>query len=263
MSDIQLLHLSRRAMLNGGLIAGLGLVLPWRTASAEASPAERAGACMMTADVTQGPYYFDPKLVRRDVTEGKPGSPLLVSVGVVEASCSPIGQARVDIWHCDAEGHYSGYANAPTPGAPGGGRGFGPPPGGRPQQRADTSVHFLRGTQFTDAKGEVEFATIYPGWYPGRTTHIHLKVYLGDDDVLTSQLFFPDALSDRIYGHPPYKAGRDSTNATDDIAREQGASGLGVVTDEGAGHRVRLVLGVDRSARSTDHGPGGPPPRRG
>lgn len=258
---IRIPFVSRRTAL-----MGLAATTAW-PAHAQA-PAARAGACMLTPEVTEGPYYFDPKLVRRDITEGRAGSPLILSIGVVEASCSPVSTARVDVWHCDAQGNYSGFKGmegGPPPGGgfgppPGGGR-RGPPPGGRgpggrggpPRQQADTSEHFLRGTQMADAKGDVEFATIFPGWYQGRTTHIHLKVWLGENQVLTSQLFFPENLNAAIYKQAAYQraGGRDTLNANDGIAQEQGPSGYGQVTElPGGGHKVRLVLGVDRVARS-------------
>ena len=112
---------------------------------------------------------------------------------------------------------------------------------------------FLRGTQLTDADGQVRFATIYPGWYPGRTPHIHFKVFLNATSLVTGQLYFPDDLSARIYaGVAPYndrKAKRDIVaNAEDFIFEDQGgAETLVSVTEEGGSYLASLVIGVDRA----------------
>ena len=102
--------------------------------------------CILTPEATEGPFYFDPKLVRSDITEGKQGAPLVLTLQIVQAKdCTPLSDARVDVWHADELGLYSGYARQETGSAKG--------------------ETFLRGTQFTGADGEVRFKTIYPGWY--------------------------------------------------------------------------------------------------
>ena len=120
----------------------------------------------------------------------------------------PLSGVRVDVWHCDARGFYSGYEGQ-----------------GDDQATSTVGQKFLRGVQITDGNGLVTFETIYPGWYHGRTTHIHIKAFLGDGKVATSQLFFPDALSEFIYENiSPYaerKAARDTINATDFDVRER------------------------------------------
>ncbi len=74
----------------------------------------------------------------------------------------------------------------------------------------------------------MRFTTIYPGWYPGRTPHIHFKAILDNKDLVTGQLYFPDTVSDRIYAMlSPYrerKAERDTFNANDFIFQKQGGS---------------------------------------
>ncbi|PWJ90700.1 dioxygenase-like protein [Mesorhizobium loti] len=185
--------LSRRQAL--GLIAvtaGGGAFLPASAMAAQSSAPQAslyaglalfetgAGVCAITPEVTEGPFYFDPKLERADVTEGKKGIALAVRLQVVDAGCRPLAGARVDIWHCDAQGAYSGY------------------PGQGDGRDVDTSGQtFLRGWQKTDARGIVSFATIYPGWYRGRTTHIHFKVFPDDRSVMTGQLFFPTVSASR------------------------------------------------------------------
>jgi protocatechuate 3,4-dioxygenase beta subunit len=128
-----------------------------RTTSAGASgptSSTTAAACVLTPEVTEGPYYIDLDNVRRDITEGKDGTPLDLRLTVVDATgCTPIADAAVDVWHCDAAGIYSGFGQAST-GGPGGGGG---------SQSPTDDLTFLRGTQLTDANGLAEFQTIYPG----------------------------------------------------------------------------------------------------
>ncbi|TIX73077.1 MAG: protocatechuate dioxygenase, partial [Mesorhizobium sp.] len=190
-----------------------------------------AGVCAITPEATEGPFYFDPKLERADITEGKSGVGLTVTLQVVDAACRPLAGGRVDIWHCDAQGHYSGY------------------PGQGDGEDVDTSGQiFLRGWQKTDESGIVSFATIYPGWYRGRTTHIHFKVFPDDRSVMTGQLFFPDALSDQIFSTvSPYaeRAGkRDTSNAQDGIARRSGPLSQAALREAADSYQALLVVAV-------------------
>lgn len=210
------------------VVTGVG-VFP-RAARAQAAEAGliSPNVCMVMPETTEGPYYFDPELDRADITEDRKGVALDMAIQVVDESCAPLGNARVDLWHCDAEGNYSGYSqNA----------------GG--DTRGET---FLRGTQMTDARGVATFHTIYPGWYSGRTTHIHYKVFLDERTVLTSQIFFPDALSQYLYmAVPPYNsrsAPRDTMNASDRIARNVGDGGYAAIREESDRHVAQLVVGV-------------------
>ncbi len=208
-----------------------------------------ADVCVLVPEVTEGPYYFDPALVRTDITEGKPGLPLTVRLQVVDAACRPLAGARVDIWHCDATGAYSGYPNQPG---------------------ALTTVGetFLRGTQFTDAGGLATFETIYPGWYPGRTTHIHFKAFIDTRNVLTGQIFFPETLNEAIYASGAAYAragiGRGTFNANDGIAQQAGAASVALVNQEAQHYVAALIVGIDPAAISTNAGvsggPGGRPP---
>lgn len=188
-----------------------------------------AGVCSIMPRTTEGPYYFDPKLQRVDITEGREGLPLRVRLQVVGPSCMPIAGARVDIWHCDARGAYSGY-----PRQPGG---------------LDTSGEtFLRGTQLADENGITTFQTVYPGWYPGRTPHIHFKAFPDAGSVLTGQMFFPDDLSREIYASiAPYNS-RPLDGATfndrDGIARRAGPSALAEMARTGDAVDAALVVAV-------------------
>ena len=205
---------------------------------------------MLTAQAEEGPFYVDPKLERADITEGRPGVPLRLLLQIIDAAtCAPLAGARVDIWHADAAGRYSGF------GQPGDGR-------------TDPAARFLRGTQFADGAGEVRFTTIYPGWYPGRTPHIHFKVILDRACVLTGQLYLPDALSEFIYGNAaPYSRRaelRDTSNATDGVLRASGGGhgSFCSIREEADHYLASLVIGADRNGQPVADGPGGPRPGR-
>ena len=201
-------------------------------AAGSQAPASPAPACVLTPRQTAGPFYFDPKQIRRDITEGRPGTPLHVALQVVEAgTCRPIQDALVDIWHTDVAGIYSGYA--------------------RQGEQGDvdaTGETFLRGSQITAANGMVQFESIYPGWYPGRAVHIHFKVRFANRTAVTSQLYFPDEVTDRAYAAAPYNQRPQgwTTNATDGVLRGTPAdqSLLAAVTAAGAGYRASLTIGI-------------------
>ena len=196
-----------------------------------------ADVCVITPEVTEGPYYFDPAMQRTDITEGRPGVPTRIRLQVVDAACLPLADARVDIWHCDATGLYSGYAGQGDDGT------------------ADTTGEtFMRGTVFTDAKGIAEFTTVYPGWYRGRTTHVHFKVFLDQTNILTGQIFFPDALSEYLYVNvAPYNergAERDTLNSNDNIAAQATRASFAYVKEMEAEYLVAMIIGVDPNATS-------------
>lgn len=182
--------------------------------------------CVISPRQTAGPFYFDAELVRRDITEGRPGTPLVVAFRLVHAdSCQPIRDAVVDIWHADAVGQYSGYRGQGVDGS-------------------DTSGEtFLRGIQVTDAEGLAEFDTIYPGSYSGRTVHIHFKAYTDERSFITSQLYFPDEATDAVFAAEPYasRGPRRTTNANDGIFS---ADLLAQVTSDADGYVASLTVGV-------------------
>jgi protocatechuate 3,4-dioxygenase beta subunit len=151
---------------------------------------------------------------------------LTLRLTVVDAStCRPIKGATVEIWHCDAGGVYSGF-----------GEGAG-------------NRTFLRGAQRTDAKGLARLRTIYPGWYQGRTVHIHVKVHVGGNVVHTGQLYFSDAVTDAVYTRAPYSSrpGRSTRNATDGIYASGGRRSLLALRKSGAGYIGTITMGVRRS----------------
>ena len=189
--------------------------------------------------------------LRRLLTEDEAGVPLRLRVRVVNArTCAPLPDAAFDIWHCDAEGVYSGFTAMGSgfgPGRPDGPPpgGFGPPPdgfrprGGRgPGQRKIDATRFLRGVQITDKAGMVEFETLYPGWYQGRAIHIHMKVHLagtehetyeGGHVCHTGQIFLPEELTERITKMPPYVGNSNvhtTTQADDHVFQDQHGAGL-------------------------------------
>jgi protocatechuate 3,4-dioxygenase beta subunit len=188
--------------------------------------------CTLVPSATVGPYYFDANQLRQDITEGRPGTPMVLVVGLVDvATCTPIPNAVVDVWHTDAGGLYSGYNQ----------------PGGN-----TVGMEFMRGIQFTDANGEAAFATVFPGWYPGRTTHIHFKVRFqqaSQTASVVSQLFFPQATINTVYAtQAPYSTRglNPTTNASDGTYqgmpnRERATL---TVTGDAAGYTASVILGV-------------------
>jgi protocatechuate 3,4-dioxygenase beta subunit len=239
---------SRRSALKILSLTALGAgTVSMGQSTASAAPIPSNGACLLTPQSIEGPYYFDPKLERSEITEGHKGIPVKLKLQVIGADCHAIPNARVDIWHCDAQGFYSGYDRQGD--------------SGNISTKGQT---FLRGTQFADSAGEVLFTTIYPGWYPGRTAHIHFKIFLDKNTVLTAQLYFPDALNEFIYANvPAYKRNfqRDTINATDLFALEASSAAFAGVKEETDHYLVSLLAGVDPSARPRMNPmPGGPPP---
>jgi protocatechuate 3,4-dioxygenase beta subunit len=258
-------RMTRREALTGlGVASGATLATQRAIAQMEPGTVARllpgANICFLTPQAVEGPFYFDPNLERQDITEGLPGVPLGLLLQVVEASdCSALAGARTDVWHANALGHYSGYQGQ-----------------GDDRNLSTEGKTFLRGTQFTDAGGEAAFATIYPGWYAGRTPHIHFKVFIDDKNVVTGQIYFPDALSEFIYVNvPPYNQRgreRDTTNDRDGVLQASGSGRETFVSikEEADRYLAALIIGIDRSAArqpaTTPPGPppnGGPPPGEG
>ena len=180
----------RRTLLRALALWPLSLAAApaWAQAAADGAGLVAPNVCLLTPESTEGPYYLDPELVRADITEGLPGAPLALVLQVVDTDCRPIEGARVDVWHCDAAGNYSGYARQ-----------------GSDRTRDTRGETFMRGTQFADARGVATFRTVWPGWYRGRTPHVHYKVFLDEATLLTSQLFFPDGASEAVFRGTPYR----------------------------------------------------------
>jgi protocatechuate 3,4-dioxygenase beta subunit len=196
--------------------------------------------CVVRPEQTEGPYFVDAKLNRSDIrsepSDGsvKPGVPLRLLFQVTRidgASCNPLGGAVVDIWQCDALGAYSGVRD--------GNAGF------------DTRAkNFLRGYQTTDASGNVQFLTIYPGWYAGRAVHIHFKIRTDGaaqrGREFTSQLYFDEAITDRVHKEAPYnaKGRRDTPNERDFAFRRGGKHLMPTLSKDGQGYAARFDIGL-------------------
>ncbi|MDP2710380.1 MAG: intradiol ring-cleavage dioxygenase [Solirubrobacteraceae bacterium] len=181
-----------------------------------------AASCTVTPQDAEGPFYFDADAVRSDIRENRPGALLRLALRVRDAgACEPIPSAVVDIWHADADGDYSGVDGA-------------------------DGTRYLRGAQVTDAAGIVEFRTIYPGWYPGRAVHVHAKVHLDARTVLTTQLYFDDALTDAVFEDRPYssRGARDQRNDGDRLFDRRLVL---TATQDGDGYRAIMTLDVQRS----------------
>jgi protocatechuate 3,4-dioxygenase beta subunit len=225
--------ISRRRVLAWAGGVGLAALLPGCADEDESGTPVTTGTttaettvadCVLTPELTEGPYYLDLDLVRSDITEGRPGMPFDLVVKVVDADgCKPIKDAAVDIWHCDAGGTYSGV-------------------------EGETGSTFLRGIQMTDASGAATFRTIFPGWYTGRAVHIHLKVLLGGSETFTGQLFFDDDVLGTVYKTEPYDArgAPDTTNESDGIYGQSGGTTIVEVTRSADSYSGSVTLGVER-----------------
>lgn len=197
--------------------------------------------CLVSPELTEGPYFVDEQLNRSDVRsdcasdEVREGARLDLAVNVLQVrgdDCTPLGGAMVDIWQCDALGVYSDVVDP----------GF------------DTMGQtFLRGYQLTDGDGSARFVTIYPGWYEGRTVHIHFKVRSdsgsGEGYEFTSQFFFDEALTDQVHARQPYAAKGERTlrNAGDSIYQQSGDMLTLDVSERAGGYTASIDIGLQLS----------------
>lgn len=170
--------------------------------------------CLAMAQKTLGPCHVNEVPQRVDVTEGIIGLPTRISLRLIKAeSCEPLPGADVEIWHANAAGVYSGRAADMC----------------NSREEVARGAMFLRGRQISDVDGVVNFLTVYPGWYGGRTVHVHLRAVLEGCELAVSQLLFDDALSDLIYrDHQDYagRPSRDTLNGGDNVFDAQEASGF-------------------------------------
>ena len=229
-TDQKLTRRTSLVRIGGVLATALGAAGIDARASEGSGPAAVASgdvACVLAPEQTEGPYYIANEAVRRNITEGRPGTALLLRAFVVNASsCKPIKGAAVEIWHCDAGGIYSGVSSLGT-----------------------EDEWFLRGVQRTDAKGLAIFRTIYPGWYQGRTVHIHTMVHLGGNVVHTGQLYFSDAVTDAVYTRSPYRTrpNRTTRNSADSIYRNGGKRSTLKLVKNGSAYAGSITMGVQHS----------------
>jgi protocatechuate 3,4-dioxygenase beta subunit len=186
---------------------------------------KRSDVCKLSAQQETGPFYVAGELLRSDIVEGRTGVPLSLRIVLLDSrTCTPVPQAAVDLWHCDAGGLYSGFTQGGPMGPPG--RRFGPdalddgpdgpgPMGPPPPQAPSDTLTFLRGIQLTGADGSVSFRTVFPGFYMGRTNHIHFKVRVGGHAAgksyeaghtsFVGQLFFPEEVTAKLMLDDPYR----------------------------------------------------------
>lgn len=188
--------MNRRNLLKNLGLLGLGSLTPLPKSLAEFSTLNKKeginlAGCWLTPETTGGPFYFDANLIRQDIrTDTNSGNfydglQLNMVFTIIDVNCNPVPDVLVDIWHCDKDGRYSGYPNQP---------------GGV----STVGLNFLRGIQLTDSNGQCSFVTSYPGWYPGRATHIHFKIRLDASTFVTSQFAFPNNINDAVYTTPLY-----------------------------------------------------------
>lgn len=233
--------LTRREVLAVLGVSGASLLVGCRAGPSSAVPSSAAGAipgCVVRPEQTLGPYFVDEGLERADIrpdpSTGKvsTGAPLelaFVVSRVSDSGCAPLSGARVEVWQCDADGVYSDVKDP---------------------HFDTTGRKFLRGHQLTDAQGRARFTTIYPGWYPGRTVHIHFKIHgesaAGGGYEFASQIYFDDAVTDRVHAAVPYAArgARTTRNADDGIYRRGGRQLTVPVAASGEGYGATFEIGL-------------------
>lgn len=202
--------------------------------SGSGSTGSSSGSCAVAPTETEGPFptKVPSSYVRSDIRDGKTGYQMDITITLSNsnASCAALAGAIVDIWHCDAEGNYSEY----------GGTGM--------QATNYQSVHFLRGRQVTDANGQVKFTSIFPGWYSGRATHIHVHVYSATGTSLkVTQIAFPEGSGTALAAVNGYAKGLSgyTSNASDNVFSDGVANELATVTGStSAGFQLAFSMGV-------------------
>ena len=233
--------LSRREAIAFLGVTGAVWLMGGKLASAQAAASPSQSLCIVRPEQTEGPYFVDERLhrmdIRSDPANGKvtPGTHLALIFQISrvrDGECHPLPDAQVDIWHCDAMGVYSDVRDP----------GF-----------STVGQKFLRGYQLTDAQGTARFLTIYPGWYPIRTVHIHFKVRTAPMArkryEFTSQLYFPDELTDRVHTAPPYssKGRRRVRNQQDFIFRDGGTQLMLEPSETSGGYAATFPIGLEFS----------------
>src|SRR6266550_4030414 len=220
-------NMNRREFLAtsmGAMVASVGLVLlnacrggMTGPGTANLNPGSDTGPCPLNPEQEEGPFYVDEGQIRSDVLDGQTGVPLLLSIKVMRAAkCEPVANAAVEIWSTNSLGKYSDKS-----------------------QEGTVGQKYLRGVQLSDSAGSVKFKTIYPGWYVGRTCHIHLKVRTGGTASGSSystagsnpsyggQIFFPPAMNEALRSVYTQDSNPFTNNADDRVYTGQhGARGL-------------------------------------
>lgn len=227
--------MNKREFMRAACLLGASTFLPVQRIFG--SPVSPQGACVLIPRETAGPFPLDLTAnqfyYRQDIRESQVGVPLRLRLRVIgDANCGVMSNLRVNVWHCSNVGLYSGYSQNNNPGQSG--------------------LTYLRGYQFTDANGEAEFMTVFPGWYNGRICHIHFQVYVSSSYAAISQLSFPIDTKNALYaahanlypnGADPLTFGQDNIFnngyqyqlATLEANDEGGYDAFLEVTIEGAG----------------------------
>ena len=216
-------QLARREVL--GVLGATGAALAFGCSASPTSSTggSSSGSCAVTPSETAGPFPSLTDLVRSDIREGRTGTLLTLTLKVVRVSsgCAAVSGANVEIWHCDVSGNYSQYGT-------------------------QVGQTFLRGIQTTNANGEVTFTTIYPGWYQGRATHIHVEVTVNNVVVKVSQMAFPESINNIVHNTAAYSRSLNPTsNAADGIFADSLSDEL--VTPVGspaAGYTASWQIGI-------------------
>jgi len=223
--------LSRRQLI--GLLGGARTIKTKRCGSGDTptSPSTTPSAttstnsaCVVTPTETLGPYPSLTDLVRSDIREGKTGTVLTLTIKVVNVnnSCGAVAGANVEIWHVDAAGNYSQYGT-------------------------QTAQTYLRGIQTTNSNGEVTFTTIYPGWYQGRATHIHVEVTINGVSRKVTQMAFPESVNNAVHSSGVYasRGNNPMTNLSDGIFADSLSSELVTPTGSAAsGYAATFQVGI-------------------
>lgn len=184
-----------------------------------------SGACVVSPNETIGPYPSLADFVRSDIRENKQGLPLALTITVVNtaSACAPVSGAVVDIWQCDADGNYSQYGS-------------------------ERNLTYLRGLQTTDGAGKVTFTTIYPGWYQGRATHIHVEVTINGRSAKVTQIAFPEDVTAQVYRTGVYASSgqNPTTNARDNVFSDGVTNELITLTggDASSGFTASFQVGI-------------------
>ena len=279
--------LSRRRFITSSAACATALEL--QSAAWAFGFSQQAPVCQLTSEQEEGPYFVKGEALRSNVAEGKPGVPLALRIVILDVrNCQPLSGVAVDMWSCDAMGLYSGFTKQNPAGSggppphfdpqhpgnrPGPPEQFGPPPENHPTDK----LTFLRGVQITDRNGVVNFQTIVPGFYMGRTNHIHFQVREGADKVggklpaghiaHTGQVFLPESLMIELMTKPPYLSHEiHRTTAKEDVifTEQHGDSSFARVNPlaAGKGYSAELIAALDPTSTPKPAARrGGPPPQ--
>jgi protocatechuate 3,4-dioxygenase beta subunit len=213
-------------------VGAAGVALAWGcgdtpttpSSAVDATTASTNAACAVTPTETVGPYPSLVDLFRSDIREGKSGTLLTLTIRVVNTAngCAAVPNANVEIWHVDAAGNYSQYGT-------------------------QTTQTYLRGIQTTNSNGDVTFTTIYPGWYQGRATHIHVEVTMAGRSVKVTQIAFPESVNNTVHASGVYasRGTNPISNLSDGIFSDSLSSEIVTPTGSvGGGYAATFQVGI-------------------